>query len=679
MKSIRSMFVFAALLVGPIAVGLIILASAQPSALARVGLARVGLARVGSGRMAPAGAASAIRPGAFRLLPLTSVKPRGWLRRQLRIQADGLGGHLDEFWPDVGSQSAWLGGSGEGWERGPYFLDGFLPLGYLLDDPKLIARSQRWIEWTLTHQRPDGGIGPPKNDDWWPNMIMLKVLTQYQEATGDARVVPFMQRYFAYHAAQAAQRPLHEWAAYRWQDEVVSILWLYERTGEASLLDLAKTLHAQGFDWKAQFADFRYTDKITRAEEKLNTHGVNNAMALKTSAVWWRVSGDPADRTAAMHQLEMMDRYHLLPNGVHSADEHYGGRNPSQGTELCAVVEGMFSIEQLIAIFGDATLGDRLEKITFNALPGTFDASMWAHQYDQQPNQVLCSLRPRQWSSNGPESNLFGLEPHFGCCTANFHQGWPKFTSSLWMRTPDNGLVAAAYAPNDVHTRVAGDVPVAIVEETEYPFRDTISFTINPARSARFPLLLRIPAWTEHAQLTVNGVAEPEPRPGTFHRVDRSWKSGDRVVLRLPMQVRASRWFNDSLALERGPLVFALPIGEDWKPATGLKHAAIAPAKDWEVHPTTPWAYGLAPEVAAAPERVEVHEQPIAAIPFSTKEAPVTLSVRGRQLEEWTMVEGSAAPPPKSPAASRAPIENLTLIPYGAAKLRITAFPVLAP
>jgi hypothetical protein len=83
--------------------------------------------------------------------------------------------------------------------------------------------------------------------------------------------------------------------------------------------------------------------------------------------------------------------------------------------------------------------------------------------------------------------------------------------------------------------------------------------------------------------------------------------------------------------------------------------------------------------VAAAPERIEVHEQPIAAIPFSTKEAPVTLSVRGRQLEEWTMVEGSAAPPPKSPAASRAPIENLTLIPYGAAKLRITAFPVLAP
>jgi uncharacterized protein len=619
-----------------------------------------------------------IQPAAFHLLPLTSIRPTGWLRRQLRIQADGLSGHLDEFWPDVGRQSAWLGGTGEGWERGPYFLDGLVPLAYLLDDPALIAKARPWIEWTLTHQRPDGGIGPPKNQDWWPNMIMLKVLTQYQEATGDQRVVPFMRRYFAYHAAQAARRPLHEWAAYRWQDEVLSILWLYERTGDASLIDLAKTLHAQGFDWKAQFANFRYTDKIARADEKLNTHGVNNAMALKTSAVWWRVSGDAGDRAAVAHQLEEMDRYHLLPNGVHSADEHYGGRNPSQGTELCAVVEGMFSIEHLIAILGDPALGDRLEKIAFNALPGTFDETMWAHQYDQQPNQVMCSLQPRDWSSNGPESNLFGLEPHFGCCTANFHQGWPKFTSSLWMHTPDDeGLVAAAYAPNDVRTQVAGRTPIAISEETDYPFRDTITFTVTPARPVRFPLLLRIPAWTTNARVTINDAAEPAPRAGTFHRIDRMWKPGDRVVLHLPMQVRASRWYHDSIALERGPLVFSLPIGESWKPATGLKHPAIAPAKDWEVRPTTAWAFGLEGD-AAAINAIQVHERPVGPIPFSTTEAPVALTVRGRPLTEWDMLNGSAAPPPQSPVTSTAPPQSLTLIPYGAAKLRITAFPVLA-
>ena len=131
----------------------------------------------------------------FYRLPLTSVKPAGWLRDQLRLQADGITGHLDEFWPDVGPRSSWLGGEGEGWERGPYYLDGLLPLAYLLDDSKLIAKVKPWVDWTLTHQRADGMIGPEKNKDWWPIMIMLKVLTQYQEATGDARVIPVMQKY----------------------------------------------------------------------------------------------------------------------------------------------------------------------------------------------------------------------------------------------------------------------------------------------------------------------------------------------------------------------------------------------------------------------------------------------------------------------------------------------------
>lgn len=617
---------------------------------------------------------------AFNLLPLTSVKPKGWLRRQLEIQATGLGGHLDEFWPDLGPQSAWLGGSGEGWERGPYFLDGLLPLAYLLDDPKLKAKAQHWIEWTLNNQRPDGAIGPPKNTDWWPNMIMLKVLTQYHEASGDRRVLPFMTRYFAYQASKMAEVPLKEWAIYRWQDEVLSVLWLYNRTGDTKLLDLAKRLHEHGFDWQGQFANFRYTDKVTKVDAQLNTHGVNNAMALKASAVWSLVSGSAADRAAARHQLETMDRHHLLPSGVHSGDEHLAGRNPSQGTELCAVVEGMFSVEHLLAVLGEPALGDRLEKMAYNALPGTFDGDMWAHQYDQQSNQVVCSLGPRHWTTNGPEANIFGLEPHFGCCTANFHQGWPKLVSSLWMATPDGGLVAAAYAPSEVRTTVSGGVGVTVTEDTDYPFRETIHLTLTPARDVAFPLLLRVPAWAEGAEITVNDTAQPGVRAGSFHRVERMWKPGDRVQLRLPMRVRASHWFNESTALERGPLVFSLKIGEDWRQLTqGMEKPARSPAKDWEVHPTTPWNYGLAITDVAAPPGIEVEEKPIGPTPFSPAGAPVELRVKGRRLPQWVLVEGSAAPPPTSPAASASPLETLTLIPYGSAKLRITAFPRVRP
>ena len=129
-----------------------------------------------------------LQANAFNSLPLGSVMPKGWLLDQLRLQAKGLSGHLDEFWPDLGPQSAWLGGTGEGWERGPYFLDGLVPLAYLTRDPVLIAKVKKWMEWTLQNQRPDGAIGPVKNLDWWPNYVMLKALIQYQEASGDAHL-----------------------------------------------------------------------------------------------------------------------------------------------------------------------------------------------------------------------------------------------------------------------------------------------------------------------------------------------------------------------------------------------------------------------------------------------------------------------------------------------------------
>ncbi len=622
-----------------------------------------------------------LAPNAFSALPLGAVRPAGWLRMQLAIQASGLGGHLDETWADVGPDSGWLGGTGESWERGPYFLDGLFPLAVLLGDARLKAKAQRYIDWTLGSQTPDGMFGPKSNNDWWPRMVMLKVLTQYGEATGDPRVIPLMTRYFAYQRAALPGRPLRDWGKYRWQDNALSVIWLYNRTGEPGLIDLVKLLHAQGHDWQGQFADFKYTEKTTREQLRfdengdnglkdaaLSTHGVNNAQALKAAPVWSVVTGSAVDRAGFDQMLGELDKYHGIPNGMFSADEHLAGRNPSQGIELCAVVEAMFSLEQSLAILGDPAIGDRLEKLAYNALPGTFTDDMWAHQYNQEPNQVECSLHHKPWTTDGPESNLYGLEPNFGCCTANFHQGWPKFTASLWMVAPGGGLVAAAYAPSEVRTVVAG-VPVHVVEETEYPFRGTVRLTVNPAAAHAFPLLLRIPGWAAGATVRVNGTVQPAPAAGTFATVQRTWKPGDVVELAFPLAPRASRWFNDSVALERGPLVFSLPVGEDW-----VKLRDRGMTADWQVYPSSAWNYALA---SAQPEAVAVKENALGVRPFALASAPVTLAVKARKLPKWEAEDGVAAAPPASPASSQEAEETITLVPYGAAKLRITAFPAL--
>jgi hypothetical protein len=628
-----------------------------------------------------------LKQGAFCFLPLGSVRPRGWLKGQLQIQANGLSGHLDETWPDVGPNSGWLGGPGESWERGPYYLDGLVPLAYLLNDAHLKAKAQRYINWTLEHQLPSGMIGPSSNDDWWPRIVMLKVLTQHHEVTGDRRIIPVMDKYFQYQLAELPKRPLRDWGKFRWQDELLSVIWLYNRTGAAYLLDLARLLRKQGYDWMAQYANFQYTQRITAEFLKLDggnglkdlalaTHGVNNGQAVKAGPVWSQVSGSEADRSAVLKMISELDKYHGMPNGMFSCDEHLAGLDPSQGSELCTVVEFMFSLEHALTISGDPTLGDRLERLAFNALPGTLTDDMWAHQYNQEPNQVECSLHHRPWTTDGPESNLFGLEPNFGCCTANFHQGWPKFAASLFLfsdaQTPTGreGLVAAVYAPCEMRT-ILNETPVTVVEETDYPFRGTVRLIIDPASPSEFPLQLRIPGWATGTTILVNGNPAPAVAPGAFARIERTWKSGDRVEITFPLNPRVSRWFNDSVAVERGPLVFSYGIAESW-----VKLRDRGMTADWQVFPSTQWNYALIVDTASPAKSIFVKETEVGDSPFTARHAPVQLSVQARKLNKWRAEDGVADPVPRSPVISDQPVESITLVPYAAAKLRITAFPL---
>lgn len=616
------------------------------------------------------GMAKELAERAFAPLPLGAVRPAGWLERQLRIQADGLSGHLDEFWPDV-MHSGWIGGDAEGWERMPYWLDGVVPLAYLLDDAGLKAKVGKHMDYILEHQHEDGWLGPQQSEgykkrDPWPVFVMLKVLAQYHEATGDERVVPAMRKFLWRLQHHLAERPLFDWNKMRWQDLVWSIHWLYERSPEVWLLELAETAEEQGYDWLGHFENLPFKERV--GIWQFESHVVNNAMGVKTAAVWRRQTGEEPLREAAHQALAELDTYHGQATGLFTGDECFAGKNPSQGTELCAVVEYLFSLELLMAQFGDPAFGDRLERIAFNALPATFSPDMWAHQYDQQANQVVCKIsKERVYTTNGPDANIFGLEPNYGCCTANMHQGWPKFAAHLWMGTQDGGFAAVAYAPSSAEREIGGQ-RVRVALDTEYPFEDTLTFTVHCNAPAAFPLALRVPDWPGACTVSLNGGAPETLKPGAFHRIARTWEDGDTVVMTLAPEIHIKRRYNDAATVHRGPLVFALDVPAEWKHLRGEK-----PHADYELHPKQPWNYA----VLLDGKTPELTRNDVGEVPFSPEAPPLVMRIPGRLLSDWGLEKNAAAPPPQSPVTSQAPLEDLRLIPYGCAKLRVTELPVL--
>ena len=602
----------------------------------------------------------------YKFLTTNEINPTGWLKKQLEIQANGLCGNLDKVWPDV-RDSAWIGGDREGWERVPYWLDGFIPLAYLLGNEDMISRAKKYIDAIISAQKDDGWICPCKEDerdnyDTWAVLLICKVLCLYCDCSKDNSVIKVIEKCLKQFNSHINHNTLRNWGAARWFEGLISIYWLYEKTGEKWLLALGKKLRVQGFDWRNLFETYLLDDCTD--EWEYYSHIVNVAMMLKSEALWSLFGECDAEEFANI-ALEYLDKKHGTIIGHFNGDENLSGNSPIQGAELCSIVELMYSYEILFSITGNIKWLDRLEMLAYNSLPAAVSPDMWTHQYDQMINQVASFPMSKQpFRTNNNEAHLFGLEPHFGCCTANFGQGFPKLALSTFFKT-EKGIASCVLSPAAVETVING-VKVECKLVTEYPFRGTLKYIIKTEAPVEFSLFIRIPSFAKSAEID-----KTETKCGEFAEISREWNGTSEIEVNLNFETEIVSRPENMVCVRRGALIYSIPIKEKWEKVEYIKDGVERkyPYCDYYIYPRSKWNYAL------ANDKFELSEQEFDA-PFNPENPPITLSAELIEIE-WDFNCGHCDRLPKS-IKPLSDIQRIKLIPYGCTNLRMTEIPFIS-
>lgn len=633
-----------------------------------------------------------LQPATFLKLPVGSFRPGGWLGEHLKLQRDGLTGNLGDISVWLTREgNAWLSPEGAGkygWEEVPYWLRGYARIGYILNDQGVIDTARLWIDATLSSQRATGDFGPIQmrngHRDLWAQMLMLQVLQSWHEYTQDPRVIPFMTRYFQWQLTIPDRDFLEDyWENSRAGDNLASVYWLYNLTGADFLLDLAAKIDRNAADWR-QFDDLP------------NWHVVNIAECFRAPATFFLQSGRQFDLDASYRNFHLVrERYGQVPGGMFGADENAraGYTDPHQAAETCSFVEQIQSNRVMTEITGDPLWAENTEDVAYNSLPAAFTPDYRALRYLTAPNQVISDAANHApgVANDGP---FFLMNPFSSrCCQHNHSSAWVNFAEHAWMATNDDGLAAVLYSEGSL-TAKAGGGSVTIKSSTNYPFEEDVRITIAQSSAGPFPLYLRVPTWAASATVQVNGAAVGDsPQAGSYVSLRRDWQPGDTITLHLPMPLRVRTWpqNGNSASINLGPLTFSLLIDERYTEVsttkTAINDSAWQPGADsskwpsYEIHPASPWNYALEVDSAAPDRSFELVRLPWPADsrPFANDAAPIRLRAKGRLLPTWTLDEHAlAGAVPPSPVTSTEPLVDLTLVPMGAARLRISAFPTLA-
>ncbi|TCD71795.1 hypothetical protein EIP91_003138 [Steccherinum ochraceum] len=652
-----------------------------------------------------------LAPKKFLSLPLGAVKPSGWLHDQLLVQANGLAGHEHDFY-DYVAQSDWIGGDSyysNLEEAGSYWFNGMAPTGVLLNDATIQNQTRQFLDYVLDHQDSDGWLGPEvgttKPRYLWGRYPFFFGAIQMVEADPSLtdRVVTALHNFTSLANTMLHQgQGVEDWAKTRWEDYVMALQWLYDfhpNGKEDILIDTMKMLKWTGDPWELVFANASFpkgpVEHLSNPFPVLTWHGVNMAEGLKALPSTYRFTHNQSDLDAASLGWDLLFQYHGRPSGIYAADEYLAGLEAVRGAELCLVVETMFSGSYLYQVIGDPKFADRVERITYNALPATLTGGeylrfepavhvlttrlrlsfvdMWSRQYLQQQNQIAAqNMSPNPFPEDGPYSNVFGLEPNYPCCTVNHPQGWPKFVSNSFVTTADqSGLVHVYLGPLSVNTTLAKGNNVTVNVETIYPFSDTVSTTVQADQA--FTYYVRVPSWVSGGNFTVNGAEAKafSPDQGTGLQAIPVSAGTTTISMNFPAEITIEQRPHGSVAVHRGPLHYAFDIPRD---STVLTKDAQEPrAQDLQFEATAEWQYAIDPSTltfhAGSPDGGKL-PSPV----FDKGLSPFTITATACPVDWATAGDTFAASPPTNPNCTGS-ATTITLSPFGTTKLRIGEFP----
>jgi uncharacterized protein len=647
---------------------------------------------------------------------LKEIAPKGWIKQYLEKQKNGLTGHMENAGAPFNGK-CWTDFSGKeyynNWgpyEQTGYWIDGALRCGYLLDDKELTEKAKRNIDYVMSHPDKDGYLGPqslkdPKLMGLWPHVVFFRAVMAEYRTTGNREILDKLIRH--YKTREINIRSLREVC------NLEILLFIYEETGDIEMLEIAREKYAEferlyykeSLVKEEDLCYYDVTEKNLFSKKKSKMHGVSYNEVGKIPGILYMYTGDKELLKISKQFYKKIDMQHMLVNGVCSSSEMLNTTNSLDTCETCDTADYTWSLGYLLMADGDAKYADKIEKAIFNAAPGAVTEDFKALQYFSGPNQVICDYQSNHNKFfRGNSSMSYSPNPFTECCPGEVNRIMPNFASRMWMKKYD-GIAAVFYGPSELTTTINGE-EIKIKEITSYPFTEEINFEFSLRKDTKFSFDLRIPGWCTSPELFVNKkrINDKKIKNGKFYTLNRKYTNGDKITLKLPMELKTSKWPKNGIALERGPIVYSLGIIPDMQvDKINHQNKSTEEFPAWNMYPISNWNYALDIDNENFKNKIKIiFEKIISENPWSLENAPIKIKAPARKVDGWKLEKKLIAGrkpyyfddeavvkdykenlilTPELPnadiinASKNNSIETITLVPYGCTNLRITIFP----